>query len=177
MERLDEMIRSKSYKERASVAKSPLATEDMLWELARDSHWSVRKEVANNPNATLEIILEIIAKDGNRLMDIPRIRNLDLEEIQIIFKDEKLKGFVAKHPNTSAILLEELAQHENVFVRWDVAQNANTSPEVLAKLAEDPSFDVRRAVAQNPNTPKETLEWLAMDLVAWVRDVARAKLA
>jgi hypothetical protein len=56
----------------------------------------------------------------------------------------------------------------NVIVRTALARNPNTSPKILEQLATDKDTIVRRVVAQNPNTPPKSLELLATDKGPWV---------
>ena len=105
---------------------------------------------------------------------------------------------LAKNPNTSEEVLQQLAQDENQDVRWEVAKNPNTSEEVLQQLARDEivqvragvgfnsntpvallqqlaseeSFHTRLTVANNPNTPEAILQQLAQDKEPMVKDAA-----
>ena len=68
---------------------------------------------------------------------------------------------LARNPNTSVEILQQLAGDKSPNVRARVARNPNTPVEILQQLAGDEDFDVRKAIAKNPNTPVEILQQLA----------------
>lgn len=80
---------------------------------------------------------------------------------------------LAESVNTTAGVLEQLAQHDNLEIRLAVALNPNTPAYTLEKMAAEDSI-VLSGVAENPNTPPSILEQLAEDKNSLVRSgVAR----
>jgi hypothetical protein len=67
---------------------------------------------------------------------------------------------LARDPNTSTEILEQLATDWYYSVRCTVARNPNTSPKVLEILATDEDYWIRYRVSINPNTPHRTKKYL-----------------
>ncbi|MEM0550211.1 MULTISPECIES: hypothetical protein [Aeromonas] len=70
----------------------------------------------------------------------------------------------AKDPTTSSQDLEELAKHENRWVRAYVAENPNVNVDTLSKLAKDDDCVVIKAVISQPATPTSALEFIVKNL-------------
>jgi hypothetical protein len=70
---------------------------------------------------------------------------------------------LARNPNLSAGLLEELSEDKDSDVREAVARNPNAPVEALTELAQDEDWRVRRGVAETPSTPTDLLSELARD--------------
>jgi CHAT domain-containing protein/uncharacterized protein HemY len=63
-------------------------------------------------------------------------------------------GATASNPDTPLNLLEQLAQHENYFVREAVAKNPNTPAKLLEQLAQDKQCPIiREFIVEHPNAP------------------------
>lgn len=69
------------------------------------------------------------------------------------------KRDIAKNPETSVEILEELSKDSNIWVRNEVVNNPNTPPELLDAMAGVDCI-TDRAIASNPNTPLQTLQEL-----------------
>lgn len=119
-------------------ARNPMATPEVLAELANCEEPEVRAQVARHPNTT-EPTLRLLAASVE-----PEVRLA-----------------VAQHPTTAAATLHVLAQREDRPVLNSVAIHPNVLPETLAWLGEAEPNDVRRAVAQHPKTPTAVLVKLA----------------
>ena len=81
---------------------------------------------------------------------------------------------LAKHANTPASLLTELARSDDESVREAVAAHPRTAVEVLEALAADAEWSVREAVAKRTELSPETLKRLGKDDDSTVREAARA---
>lgn len=75
--------------------------------------------------------------------------------------DIRVVRAVAENINTSQETLRRLADSIDIWVRSNVANNPNTPAEVIAMLAEDPSDVVRYAVASSSAAPSDLLNKLA----------------
>ncbi len=69
------------------------------------------------------------------------------------------KRDIAKNPETSVEILEELSKDSNIWVRNEVVNNPNTPPELLDAMA-GVDYITDRVIASNPNTPLQTLQEL-----------------
>ena len=100
------------------------------------------------------------------------------EIIEELAEDEEMwvKYEVAINPNTPVNILRKLAEDGNEYVRCEVAENPKIPIEVLKKLAEDKDVGVRFAVAKHPRTPIEALRKLAEDKDSAVRGYAEREL-
>jgi hypothetical protein len=65
---------------------------------------------------------------------------------------------LAKSPDTSPEVLNELSRHEHWEIRTRVALNKNTSVETLIELSKEKNVMVISAVASNPKTPQSILK-------------------
>jgi hypothetical protein len=75
---------------------------------------------------------------------------------------------LARHPNTSPELLEELSHNKETELRCLLIGNQPTTKQ-LERLSLDPVVDVRRLVAMHPKTPPEILQTLSQDPESPVR--------
>ncbi|MEW6491456.1 MAG: HEAT repeat domain-containing protein [Cyanobacteriota bacterium] len=88
-------------------------------------------------------------------------------------QNKRIRSLVATSPDAPLKLLEQLAQDWDNTIRQRVAQNPSASLKLLKQLAHDKDNWVRRSVASNPSTSVEILEQLAQDRNNEVRgDVA-----
>lgn len=88
--------------------------------------------------------------------------------------NEKIE--LARNPNTSIEVLEQLSKDEYFRVRIEVAINNNTPSNVLVELSNDKDYRVRIEVAINTNTPIEVLEFLTNDKDYRVREISSENL-
>lgn len=80
---------------------------------------------------------------------------------------------IAKHPNTSLVVLQVMAKDPIWEVRAEVARNKNTDPRTLCALSRDPDFLIRGIVSQNPNLDLTDLVVLLKDEHVDTRRVAK----
>jgi hypothetical protein len=88
----------------------------------------------------------------------------------------RVRGAVAKNPDTPPEILYKLASDEDEGVRACICTNPNAPVELLVKLAEDRVWVVRMYVAQHPTTPVKILKKLAHDHEFGVRHSAEYQL-
>ena len=94
------------------------------------------------------------------------------EVLKELLSQNKLRQTIARNPNCSLELLQELTKDADLAVRRNVARNPCASLEILEQLANDVEEDVRSAVASNPNTLSALLKILANDESDSVRTCA-----
>ncbi|MDY6804460.1 MAG: HEAT repeat domain-containing protein [Cyanobacteriota bacterium] len=80
---------------------------------------------------------------------------------------------IARHPNVSGDVEQQLSRHENQAVRGSLGASSYLS-SILETLALDESQDVREQVATNSSAPVNLLEMLASDSAAEVRAAVAA---
>ncbi len=161
---------------RTSVASNPNSSRTMLRKLANDEVGGVRLAVVNRQDATLEA-LQLLCCDSD-----PEIRELALKHPnlprQVARKFERLQtldpnlnaaqleelatiptahAWIAKHPNVTTKLLEQLGWREHWRLREAAASNPKLERTVLEQLAQDTDLDVLRALARNSSTSNEVL--------------------
>ena len=103
-------------------------------------------------------------KNDKSHYDIPESNAVD--DVEFLKKYGKLNLL---ENNASPEMIEELAEDEDSYVRYEVAKNPNTPIDILTKLAEDENSDVRWGAIRNPNTPADILRELAEDKEWYVR--------
>ncbi len=161
---------------RTSAAGNPNSSQTMLCKLANDEVDGVRAAVVNRQDAPLAA-LQLLCCDGD-----PEIRELALKHPnlprQVAQKFERLQtldpslnaaqleelatiptahAWIAKHPNVTTKLLEQLGWREHWRLREAAASNPKLERTVLAQLAQDTDLDVLRALARNSSTSNEVL--------------------
>ncbi|MEH1942264.1 MAG: HEAT repeat domain-containing protein [Nostoc sp.] len=185
---LEQLARDASADVRISVAKNPNTPSFVLEQLAQDTNADVRISVAKNPN-TLPAVLETF--DISPPPDAPRhaleglnqvIANRYRELFYVAFADnpntppsllariarqipreiDKYVNKVAKHRNTPASALEQLAKAGDATTRCNVAENPNTPVTVLEELITDEYSPVLWAIARRADTPTQLLERLLL---------------
>ncbi len=82
---------------------------------------------------------------------------------------DKIKGLIARHPETPSIVLEAILPGATDPVLARIAEHPNCSRRVLEKLAEHRCSDVRMAVCDNANAPLSAHWSLARDSASDVR--------
>lgn len=161
---------------RTSAASNPNSSKTMLCKLANDEVSGVRAAVVNRFDAPLEA-LQVLCCDSE-----PEIRELALKHHnlprQVRHKFERLQtldpnlnaaqleelasiptahAWIAKHPNVTTKLLEQLGWREHWRLREAAASNPKLERTVLEQLAQDTDLDVLRALARNSSTSNEVL--------------------
>lgn len=69
---------------------------------------------------------------------------------------------LAQDPKTDPSILDYLATHACLDIRWEIASNPSTSPQSFRSLDSD-HFSVKIALAENTSTPDEVLHTLIYD--------------
>ena len=127
----------------ASLLKWNLKTEEHIQVLARNS---VLSAIVNNPVCSADLLRRIY-NDGERDQGIA----------------QSTIGGIAKHLNTPADILAQLATHRAIVARQSVAQNIHAAPATLELLSGDKVWYIRMDVVKNPSTGRETLIKLTTD--------------
>lgn len=169
----------------------------VLEELSLHPQPEVREAVARNPNTPTEVLLKLGKEFPDAITANPIFNLLLLENPESHFvrlslarstttsesaiaqlskiEDEEILCAVARNPNTSLHILEQLVENPPRF--WDrqrssdrydfdrlfiaIHLNPNTSESLLLKLAESGSSNVKQAIAENPNAPLSLLNKFA----------------
>ncbi len=161
---------------RTAVASNPNASKTMLRKLASDEVSSVRSAIVNRDDAPLEA-LQVLCCDSEAEIREPALKHPNLprqvaerfERLQAL--DPKLSAsqleelattasthaWIAKHPNVTTKLLEQLGWREHWRLREAAASNPKLERTVLEQLAGDTDLDVLRALARNSSTSNEVL--------------------
>lgn len=152
---------------RKAIAAADETSIDLLQQLSEDSDPEVRKIVASNPNTPTKILLKLGEEFPEIITANPIFNLLLLENPQSYF----IRLSLARSSTTSDRMLAKLAdtrEPEYEKICCAVAKNPNTSIDVLEQLANwIPSGyqyfgnKVQICVANNPNTPTFVLEQLA----------------
>jgi hypothetical protein len=96
-----------------------------------------------------------IAGKFERLQTLdPNLNAAQLEELATI---ATAHPWIAKHPNVTTKLLEQLGWREHWRLREAAASNPKLERTVLEQLAQDTDLDVLRALARNSSTSNEVL--------------------
>ncbi len=161
---------------RTSAAGNPNSSRTMLYKLASDEVGGVRAAVVNRQDVPLEAlqllccdseteIRELALKHPNlprqvaqkfeRLQALdPNLNAAQLEEFATI---STAHAWIAKHPNVTTKILEQLGWREHWRLREAAASNPKLEGTVLEQLAQDTDLDVLRALARNSSTSNEVL--------------------
>jgi len=134
-------LASEDARVRLSLSRNPFLSVKGLEPLMDDEDWEVRESLCYSSQLSGEM-LERLSQDRWN----PSVREA-----------------VAKHPHTSAGLLERLSRDEDVDVREAVAFSANANEPTLERLAKDSEPRVRIAVCANPNSTQSALDVLEPD--------------
>jgi HEAT repeat protein len=94
------------------------------------------------------------------------------EVLRELLTQDKLRQTIARNPNCTLEILQELTKDADLAVRRNVARNPCASLEILEQLANDVEEDVRSAVASNPKSLPAVLKILANDESERVRTCA-----
>jgi hypothetical protein len=162
---------------RTAAASNPNASKTMLCKLASDEVSSVRAAIVNRDDASLEA-LQLLCCDSEAEIrasalkhpNLPRSVAERFERLHAL--DSKLSAsqleelaqttptahaWIAKHPNITTKLLEQLGWREHWRLREAAASNPKLERTVLEQLAGDTDLDVLRALARNSSTSNEVL--------------------
>ncbi|MEH2036327.1 hypothetical protein [Nostoc sp.] len=185
---LEQLAQDGSAEVRIKVAKNPNTPTSVLEQLAQDANADVTFAVARNPNTPPDILETF---DTSPLPDAPRHGFAGLDRViadryRELFYDafvenphtpasllakiarkrprerDNYVSKVAKHRNTPASVLEQLAKADDANTRCNVAENPNTPISVLEELITDEYSRVLWAIAQRADTPTELLERLLL---------------
>lgn len=185
---------------RGAIAMGEDISKEMAVALADDASAYVRQRLVCNPNVPVEIIellskdIDLISKDGNSLVQLEMIRNIDLSpklfENLALSSAAKVRTEVARHPKAPLSVLDRLKMDEDKYVRVEVAKNPNISLAIMEYLAKDSinskptsrsclsygyrvwtdyHHQVRLAIAANTQTPETILNKLKSDHNLFVR--------
>jgi hypothetical protein len=161
---------------RTSAASNPNSSRTMLRKLANDEVTGVRLAVVNRQDAPLEA-LQLLCCDNDpeirelalKHPNLPRQMGQQFERLQALDPNlnaaqlEELvsiptaHAWIAKHPNVTTKLLEQLGWREHWRLREAAAGNPKLERTVLEQLAGDTDLDVLRALARNSSTSNEVL--------------------
>ena len=161
---------------REAVASNLAITTSMILKLASDENNNVRAAIVRHENLPLEALQLLccdeepetralalkhpnmprnLAERFERLHALdPKLNAAQLEELAIT---PSAHASIAKHPNVTTKLLEQLGWREHWRLREAVASNPKLEHQVLAELALDSDLDVLRALARNSSTSSEVL--------------------
>ncbi|HAX78427.1 MAG TPA: hypothetical protein DCY88_22020 [Cyanobacteria bacterium UBA11372] len=148
---LELLVNTWSDKTRANIAKHSNSGAETLMKLAEDKSSCVRASLLENNNISEAIIEKIL---GATLTKIQQQTKDIYGEVCILCK-------IARHPNTSSLMLEKLALNLCDRIRWNLGSNL---------------VDVQEAIASNINTPISVLEDLANDSFEITQRTARKTL-
>jgi Leucine rich repeat variant len=162
---------------RTAAAGNPNSSRTMLCKLAGDEVSSVRAAIVNREDAPLEALQLLccdsepeiraaalkhpntpfnVAEKFERLHTLdPKLNVTQLEELAQ--NTPTAHAWIAKHPNVTAKLLEQLGWREHWRLREAAASNPKLERVVLEQLAQDTDLDVLRALARNSSTSNEVL--------------------
>ncbi len=122
--------------------KNPNASYDALMLLTKDMHALVRAAVASNANCPLEI-LSILAKDRNNLVKekVAENKNTTSEILEMMKSKSKdgsiLHACIAKNPNVSQKMFDELADEKNFYVLSNIIENPSAPSKTLSKILDN----------------------------------------
>ncbi len=161
---------------REAAASNIAITNSMICKLAKDENTNVRATLVKRENLPLEALQLLccdeeietratalkhpnlpryLAEKFERLHALdPKINAAQLEELTTI---PSAHAWIAKHPNVTTKLLEQIAWREHWRLREAAASNPKLEHQVLAELAQDTDLDVLRALARNSSTSSEVL--------------------
>jgi hypothetical protein len=135
-----------------------------------------------DPNATPEALLALVDDPDDRVIHgVIRHPNCPTEALIRVAQrsaPEKTHCKIARHPNATAEVLEELAFTLSGAILELVAQHPQVTPELLRQIAQgddiDGPFDagVRAHVAANPCTPTDVIVMYINDEDEEVRQAA-----
>lgn len=110
---------------------------------------------------------------SDRYVDYLRLAQDETSTSETLAKIAKIPGFqslVARNPNASSELLEDLSLSIDPWVRYLVAIHNSTLEATLENLSKDSEISVRVAIAENQRTPASALKNLALDEEDSVRE-------
>jgi len=88
----------------------------------------------------------------------------------------ELARCVARNKTIPEFIIEQLANSEDVDVRWSIACKRRLSQGVMSRLAQDADATVRHRIACNPKVTRQTLELLSVDPDKMVAASAKRRL-
>jgi hypothetical protein len=171
------------------VASNTIAPPELLEKLSRRRDIVIRQNVASNPNTSTEVLFKLGKKFPEQFLKNPIFPLLLLENPNFLNNAplstlESLLEYTSQPPEKNIetanckvsipeLCLQQLAEHEDIVIRYCIAKYPNTPIYLLEQLAKDDTY-VRKHVALNPSTPIYLLEELARDVDTLIRQsVAR----
>jgi hypothetical protein len=126
---------------------------ELIFKKLKDWHWEFKYSRKYVPN-----LLDIIYDD-----------NTSTEELDVIFKKKKSKGYICsalcRNPNTSPKVLEEISNSSVKFypdLNWNgieldywIVTNPNVAVETLERIASCDSQLIRYKIRQNPKCTED----------------------
>lgn len=143
---LERMADDDSYFVQLDLASNLNTPVDVLWKLADHKYPSaIRATVAENPNSPVELLNTLMHDfpDGMIYRALARNSNTPSDCLASMAKlkyDVDLMSCIAGNPNTPINVLEELSEHDDLYVRTWVARNPSTPLDIVTKLANDPAW-------------------------------------
>ncbi len=159
------LISDASTKVRVALATRTDVSHDVLARLLLDDDHDVRLAALNSPACPAGIVAAHDALAGG-LPVAPEVLNAAVKG------PSATRLLVARHPDASSTMLDELVGDDNWVVRQAVAKHPNASLAALSSLAGDHDRDVRREVLLNPASPESLAAALLDDVDAGVRRAA-----
>ncbi|MBD3561300.1 hypothetical protein H6S82_21005, partial [Planktothrix sp. FACHB-1355] len=187
---LEILANDESEKVRATVAENSDTPVEILMKLANDTSREVKNKLIANLNTPVAVLERLGLEEGilnirnpktpgnvlaqaasrmsgDRLVDLlkysvqgSQMPASTLEQLAN-HNNYSVRYEVASHPNTPVSALEKLSRDSYIYTVSRVASNRNTPPHILEQLATHPDYTIRHNVAGNPNTPPAALELLA----------------
>ncbi|MBD2569230.1 hypothetical protein [Anabaena lutea] len=148
---------------RLSLARSTTTSEDTIARLSEIKDEEILCAVAGNPKTPLHILEELVENPPVFCDD----ENADESDFDRLFTA------IIQNPNTSELLLHELAERGSSNVRQAIAQNPKAPLSLLNTFADWRNFRMHKAIAQNPQAPSAILEKLAGENVKEIRDLVK----
>ena len=179
---LGELSKNPNEAVRALVAQNSKTPPEALTILSKDTSEFVREKIAENTKTPIPVLTEMAAKDfcyfvfSNMTQNpsaTPEILGIIMTRLKKSSKpNTELKGFIAKHANTSLELRTDLSMDSSITVRKSIAEATDTPAAILSTMAKDTDSGIRKIVAEHPNTPMEALQVLGTDSNRSVQDAA-----
>lgn len=172
---IEEFAKDEHRENRAFAADHPKTSEKLLLGLANDDYYMVTHCLVYNRNMPQSVLLILAKNKDDRLRgEVARHPNTSLEMLEGFVKDQSadVRDYALMHHAITAEMLEYLSKDKDMKVRRSVAGNKNTPIEVLIKLARDESSEVRAQVAKQSRLPGKVQEELLLDSSMEVRRMA-----
>jgi hypothetical protein len=152
---------------RKAVAHSTSIKEKALLKMLKaEKEPAVSHEIVQNPSLSPKSLYEISRRNRTYHESIVKNPSASPETLRHIASQdpsEEVLAAIARHPQISSRLLEELSQSSSVLLRKNAAKNPTAPPALQERLARDPDFEVRWGLAENPKLSQPLIETLAQD--------------